>query len=74
MTPCQNCGEREAESQWAGEHRCGLCAARMGYDKLPWWCERCMLESQIAYHERLAAKLPELRSRLEEISKGEPTR
>jgi len=73
VTACANCGVYAAlTTKWLGTG-CGTCAARMGYQHLPNWCERCVTVAQIAYVESVAAKLPELREKLDALGTTEGT-
>ena len=72
---CANCGEREAFGQWSDDP-CPLCTARHGINRLPYWCEPCMvsaqvahLERQVAHLERHVAQLAERQQRLTELEK-----
>jgi hypothetical protein len=68
MTPmCDNCHARPAWQQWGGEQFCGVCSARSSRN-LPWWCERCIVEAQIAYLQKLAYQLPERKRRLAQLT------
>lgn len=69
---CQNCGEREAFSKWGGENYCGLCVARNGgADRLPDWCELCIVKAQITFVTRIASELPDLQKRFHELVAAE---
>jgi len=61
--PCQNCGKRPATGEWVGD------GGTLGYvhGMYAWWCDLCMVNAQIEYAEKIAAKLPGLRARREEL-------
>ena len=59
-TPCENCGIRPGTVQWVGEG--GMLAVTHGWYSM--WCERCVLEAQLAYARRRAAEIPELTKKL----------
>lgn len=60
---CANCHIRPGTVDWVGEN--GMAGYIHGWFEK--WCERCVLEAQIAYAELRAASLPGLRERLEEL-------
>jgi hypothetical protein len=71
MKNCDNCGIRpvEAGTYWDGSG-CSLCAARRGYQNLPQWCDRCMLEAKLEHDRAAAARIPELEAKLNALVDG----
>jgi hypothetical protein len=61
-TMCYHCGKHSATHHWYGD------TSVMGFVHMDpeFWCECCCLREQIVYAEKQAAKLPQLRSELEQ--------
>ena len=57
---CRNCGKRPGVLQWVGD---GGALAYVHGGGAP-WCERCVVEAQLAYAKVLAARIPELEQKL----------
>lgn len=65
---CENCGERPGTRVFAAD---GTAFAH-GWTQL--WCDRCVIEKQIAHAEAQAARLPELEDELLDALAKESTR
>ena len=61
---CANCKIRPATLDWVGEG--GTLAYVHGMSVR--WCERCAVEAQLAYAEKLASEIPVLRARLQVLA------
>lgn len=62
---CANCQKREAKHRWGGIDYCRLCSVRAGgFDRLPQWCDVCVLEAQLEYAMQRAEAVPELKTQL----------
>lgn len=63
---CENCRTRVATENWVGMND-SLSVARNPHI-IEHWCRQCVLEFQIAYAEKIAANLPDLRKQLNELT------
>lgn len=59
---CQRCGHRPATQSWGGTHD-GVSLAR-NPSLVQAWCERCVVEAQLAAARESAARIPDLERRL----------
>lgn len=55
---CQKCGLREGTQEWAHD----MLALTHGF--IQHWCERCVIETQLAHARTMAARIPDLERRL----------
>lgn len=60
---CQKCGLRPGDKTWVGEG--GFLVWTHGMSAQ--WCERCVVEAQLAYARRSAERIPQLEQRLREL-------
>lgn len=60
---CENCKQRQGSINWVGEG--GALAYSHGMSS--WWCEFCATEAQLAHAKKVAADIPDLERRLNEL-------
>lgn len=62
---CRNCEKRPASGIWLGT---GSVMDYIHGGGVP-WCELCMVKEQLKHAEECAARVPELRARLEALER-----
>lgn len=64
---CENCITYPAEVWWGGTMSSFEIARKPHHCK--GWCEPCAIEAQLEYAEKIAATIPQLRARYEQLRK-----
>lgn len=64
---CVKCLTRPSTGTWVGDG--GVLAYTHGFGES--WCDLCMAREQLAYAEKLAAQIPDIRARLAELEKAD---
>lgn len=61
--PCQHCNSRPATTFWSEGTMAFVHGAYQS------WCEQCCVEEQLTHARKMAASIPELERRLEQLKK-----
>lgn len=62
---CQRCNERPGTETWCDSGVLGFVHGMSAQ-----WCERCVVEEQLAHARKAAARIPELEAELSRILTG----